>query len=136
MVGPPWKAVRDAGTDAPCHAMTAAPASHSPWRNGVGDLGLGHHGVAAHRVEGHLGHGEPRPSLSRVASATTSTRSGLRRKSMWKLVVTDRVTGPIWPTMTIQAAQSARAISVGPETVPPAGCRAGRWSGADGRSWR
>ncbi len=38
---------------------------------------------------------------------------------MWKLVVTDRVTGPIWPMITIQAVQSARAMSVGPDTVPP-----------------
>src|ERR1019366_4644452 len=35
------------------------------------------------------------PNLSRVPIATTSTRAGLRRKSMCRLVVTDSATGPI-----------------------------------------
>ena len=38
---------------------------------------------------------------------------------MCRLVVTDRATGPIWATTASQAAQSARAMSDGPETVPP-----------------
>src|ERR1700722_16772955 len=49
-------------------ARTARPCNEGlPGRDRVGDLGFGHNGVVAHRVQGHLGHAQPLPQFEQGA---------------------------------------------------------------------
>src|SRR5436305_9139320 len=59
------------------------------------------------------------PSFKSLAAASTSCPGWpLRRKLMLRFVVTARPTGPTADNSTTYIAQSASAISVGPEMVP------------------
>src|SRR5690606_8691392 len=60
-----------------------------------------------------------RPSFSRRPSATRSTRRGRRRKLMLRRLVTASASGPMRDRTDMYDTASARAMSVGPDTVPP-----------------
>ena len=59
------------------------------------------------------------PNFRILASAFRVPGSGLRKKLMFRLVVTASATVPIWPNSAAYMAVSTSVIMVGPEMVPP-----------------
>jgi len=85
----------------------------------IGDLRLGDQIARAPREEFDIDDGEVASELISRARAIRSVSSGLRRKSICRLVVTASNTGPMCAKMISHAELSARAIMVGPDNVPP-----------------